>query len=50
MPCYLETGTQSNIDLYTKRAFEIVGQAEFLSRTLAGMVRQLHGVALLMVC
>ena len=35
-----ETGTQSNIDFYTKRGFEIVGQAEFLGHTLTGMVRQ----------
>jgi ribosomal protein S18 acetylase RimI-like enzyme len=40
LPCYLETGTQSNIDFYTKRGFEIVGQAEYLGHTLTGMVRQ----------
>ena len=40
MPCYLETGTQSNIDFYTKRGFEIVGQTEFLDHTLTGMVGQ----------
>lgn len=40
VPCYLETGTQSNIDFYMKRGFEIVGQAEFLGHTLTGMVRQ----------
>ena len=40
VPCYLETGTQSNIDFYTKRGFEIVGQTEFLGHTLTGMVRQ----------
>ena len=40
VPCYLETGTQSNIDFYTKRGFEIVGQAEFDGHTLTGMVRR----------
>jgi ribosomal protein S18 acetylase RimI-like enzyme len=40
VPCYLETGTQSNIDFYTKRGFEIVDQTEFLGHTLTGMVRQ----------
>ena len=40
VPCYLETGTQSNIDFYTKRGFEIVGQTEYLGHTLTGMVRQ----------
>jgi ribosomal protein S18 acetylase RimI-like enzyme len=42
LPCYLETGTQSNIDFYTKRGFEIVGQSEYLGHTLTGMVRQPH--------
>jgi hypothetical protein len=28
VPCYLETGTQSNIDFYAKRGFEIVGQTD----------------------
>jgi hypothetical protein len=40
VPCYLETGTQSNIDFYTKRGFEIVGQTAYLGHTLTGMVRQ----------
>jgi ribosomal protein S18 acetylase RimI-like enzyme len=40
LPCYLETGTQSNIDFYTKRGFEIVGQTDFEGHTLTGMVRQ----------
>jgi ribosomal protein S18 acetylase RimI-like enzyme len=40
VPCYLETGTQSNIDFYTKRGFEIVGQTNFDGHTLTGMVRQ----------
>jgi ribosomal protein S18 acetylase RimI-like enzyme len=43
VPCYLETGTQSNIDYYAKRGFEIVGQTEFLGHTLTGMVRQPRG-------
>jgi ribosomal protein S18 acetylase RimI-like enzyme len=40
VPCYLETGTESNIDFYTKRGFEIVGQTDYLGHTLTGMVRQ----------
>jgi ribosomal protein S18 acetylase RimI-like enzyme len=40
VPCYLETGTQSNIAFYTKRGFEIVGQTDFDGHTLTGMVRQ----------
>ena len=43
LPCYLETGTQSNIDFYTKRGFEIVGQAEFDGHKLTGMVRPPRG-------
>lgn len=39
VPCYLETGTQSNIDFYTKRGFDVVGQADFDGHTLTGMVR-----------
>jgi ribosomal protein S18 acetylase RimI-like enzyme len=39
VPCYLETGTQSNIDFYTKRGFAIVGQTDLLGHTLTGMVR-----------
>jgi ribosomal protein S18 acetylase RimI-like enzyme len=40
VPCYLETATQSNVDFYTKRGFEIIGQTEYLGHTLTGMVRQ----------
>jgi len=40
VPCYLETGTQSNIDFYTKRGFDVVGQTDFDGHTLTGMVRQ----------
>jgi ribosomal protein S18 acetylase RimI-like enzyme len=43
VPCYLETGTQSNVDFYTKRGFEIVGQTEFDGHTLTGMVRPPNG-------
>jgi ribosomal protein S18 acetylase RimI-like enzyme len=43
VPCYLETGTRSNIDFYTKRGFEIVGQTDFDGHTLTGMVRQPAG-------
>ena len=40
VPCYLETGTDSNIAFYRKRGFEIIGQADLLGHTLTGMVRQ----------
>jgi hypothetical protein len=40
LPCYLETATQSNVDFYTKRGFEVVGQADFDGHTLTGMARQ----------
>ncbi len=40
LPCYLETGTDSNISYYQKRGFEIVGQEAFDGHTLTGMVRQ----------
>jgi len=43
VPCYLETGTQSNVDFYTKRGFEIVGQTDFDGHTLTGMVRAPSG-------
>ena len=39
VPCYLETGTQSNIEFYAKRGFEIVGQKELFGHTVTGMVR-----------
>jgi len=40
VPCYLETGTDSNIAFYQKRGFEIIGQADCYGHTLTGMVRQ----------
>ncbi len=43
LPCYLETGTQSNVDFYEKRGFEVVGQTDFDGHTLTGMVRQPGG-------
>lgn len=39
-PCYLETGTDSNIRYYQQRGFEVVGQADFDGHTITGMVRQ----------
>lgn len=39
-PCYLETGTDSNIRYYQQRGFEIVGQEDFDGHTITGMVRQ----------
>ncbi len=40
IPCYLETGTESNVAYYSKRGFEVTGQADVLGFTLYGMVRQ----------
>jgi ribosomal protein S18 acetylase RimI-like enzyme len=39
VPCYLETGTDSNIAFYRKRGFEVVGQTDLYGHTLTGMVR-----------
>jgi len=39
LPCYLETGTQRNVDFYEKRGFEVSGHAEAEGFTLYGMVR-----------
>jgi ribosomal protein S18 acetylase RimI-like enzyme len=40
VPCYLETGTDSNIAFYGKRGFEVIGQAELYGHTLTGMIRR----------
>jgi ribosomal protein S18 acetylase RimI-like enzyme len=39
LPCYLETGTENNVAFYSKRGFEVVGQADVYEFTLYGMVR-----------
>jgi len=39
VPCYLETGTDSNIAFYRKRGFEIIGQADLYGHKLTGMIR-----------
>ena len=39
LPCYLETGTDSNIAFYTKRGFEVVGQTAYGGHTITGMIR-----------
>ena len=39
VPCYLETGTDSDIAFYRKRGFEVVGQADCYGYTLTGMIR-----------
>ncbi|MCY7418396.1 MAG: GNAT family N-acetyltransferase [Chloroflexi bacterium] len=40
VPCYLETATQSNVDFYAKRGFEVTGQVHTAGSTIYGMVRQ----------
>ena len=40
LPCYLETGTESNVAFYSKRGFEVTGQGGIYGFTLYGMVRQ----------
>jgi len=40
IPCYLETATESNVSYYSKRGFEVTGQADVFGFTLRGMVRQ----------
>jgi hypothetical protein len=39
LPCYLETGTASNVAFHTKRGFEISGTEKVLGFDLWGMVR-----------
>jgi ribosomal protein S18 acetylase RimI-like enzyme len=39
VPCYLETGTDSNIAFYRKRGFEVIGQTDCYGHTLTGMIR-----------
>jgi ribosomal protein S18 acetylase RimI-like enzyme len=39
IPCYLETGTEGNVAFYSKRGFEVTGQASLLGFTVYGMVR-----------
>lgn len=39
VPCYLETATDQNIAFYSRRGFEVIGQAEVEGFTLTGMVR-----------
>lgn len=40
VPCYLETGTDSNVAFYSKRGFEVTGEAIVHGLKLSGMVRQ----------
>ena len=39
IPCYLETATESNVAFYSKRGFEVTGEASLFGFTLRGMVR-----------
>lgn len=40
LPCYLETGTEANLAFYSKRGFEVTGEAEAEGVTVWAMVRQ----------
>lgn len=40
LPCYLETGTESNVAFYTKRGFEVIAKEDVLGVTLWGMLRK----------
>lgn len=40
LPCYLETGTESNVAFYSKRGFEVIGKEDVLGFTLWGMLRR----------
>jgi ribosomal protein S18 acetylase RimI-like enzyme len=37
LPCYLETTTESNVAFYSKRGFQVIGQAEVAGITMFGM-------------
>jgi ribosomal protein S18 acetylase RimI-like enzyme len=39
IPCYLETATESNVAFYSKRGFEVTGEANLYGFTLRGMVK-----------
>jgi ribosomal protein S18 acetylase RimI-like enzyme len=43
IPCYLETGTESNVAFYARRGFEVIGQEDVLGFTLWGMIRKPAG-------
>jgi GNAT superfamily N-acetyltransferase len=40
LPCYLETGTDENVAFYTKRGFDVTGDAEVYGFKVRGMVRR----------
>lgn len=37
--CYLETGTQANVDFYARRGFEVTGEVDVEGFRVVGMVR-----------
>jgi ribosomal protein S18 acetylase RimI-like enzyme len=39
IPCYLETGTESNVAFYSRRGFAVIDQADILGFTVYAMVR-----------
>ena len=39
LPCYLETGTEANVAFYSKRGFEVTGEAKAEGFTVWAMVR-----------
>lgn len=39
LPCFLETATLENVAYYSRRGFEVTGQARVAGFTLYGMVR-----------
>jgi GNAT superfamily N-acetyltransferase len=39
LPCYLETGTESNVAFYERRGFEVTGEVEMNGSLIRAMVR-----------
>jgi ribosomal protein S18 acetylase RimI-like enzyme len=43
LPCYLETGTDSNIAFYERRGFEVIGEVEMNGAHVRAMMRPSEG-------
>jgi GNAT superfamily N-acetyltransferase len=43
LPCYLETGTDSNVGFYERRGFEVIGEVEMNGALVHAMVRPSEG-------